>query len=116
MIKFIKENISIGSHVNTDKWSGYNNLSEEGYNHIAEKILDYNTEFKGLHNVVSLIKRWILGTYQGKTSPKHIQWYLEEFMFRFNRRNFNIGLKFDRLLEYSILHKPLTYKQITTQT
>jgi len=116
LVKFIKDNITTGSHINTDKWSGYNNVSEEGYNHIAEKILDYNVEFKGLHNTVSLIKRWILGTFQGRTSSRHIQWYLEEFIFRFNRRTFNIGLKFDRLLEFSISHKPMTYKQIIGDT
>ena len=116
LLGFIKDNISIGSCINTDKWPAYNNVSAEGYNHIAEKILDYNTQFKGLHNTVSLIKRWILGTYQGRTSPKQIQWYLEEFIFRFNRKTFNIGLKFDRLLEYSILHKPVTYKQIIGKT
>lgn len=116
LVKFIKDNIDINSHINTDEWKGYVDVSGKGYNHVAKKISDYNSEYKGLHNTVSLIKRWILGTFQGRTSFMHIQWYLEEYVFRFNRRFFNIGLKFDRLLEYSVTHKPVTYRQITNST
>ncbi|MEA2042697.1 MAG: IS1595 family transposase [Bacteroidota bacterium] len=113
LTKFVEDNISTDAVVKTDKWTGYNKLKAVGYDHIAKIIEDYNSEFKGLHNVVSLIKRWILGTFQGKTSQKYIQQYLEEFTFRFNRKHFNIGLKFHRLLEFATITKPLTYRDIT---
>ena len=113
LTKFVEDNISLNAKVKTDKWPGYNKLSSIGYEHIAKKITNYNSEFKGLHNVVSLIKRWVLGTFQGKISQKHIQQYLEEFSFRFNRKHFDIGFKFYRLLEFVTLTKPLTYKEIT---
>ena len=112
LTKFVKDNISADAVVKTDKWTGYNKLKSVGYEHIAEIIKDYSSDFKGLHNVVSLIKRWILGTFQGKTSQKHIQQYLEEFTFRFNRKHLNIGYKFKKLLEFATTSKPLTYKQI----
>ena len=109
---FVKNNIHIDSLVRTDKWTGYCKLKENGYEHYAEKIKNYDTDFKGLHNVISLIKRWILGTFQGSVGAKHFQWYMEEFTFRFNRRFQNIGKKFRRFVELSIVSKPLTYKQI----
>ena len=112
LTKFVKENISLDADIKTDKWSGYNKLKEHGYQHIAKKILDYNSDFKGLHNTVSLIKRWILGTLQGKISQKHIQKYLEEFTYRFNRKHLRIGFKFNRLLEFVTITKPLTYRDL----
>ena len=115
LTKFVEENVSIEAKVKTDKWTGYNKLKTIGYKHYAEKISDYETDFKGLHNVVSLIKRWILGTFQGKVSPKHIQKDLEEFTFRFNRKHFNLGVKFKRLLEYCINSNPFTYKDLVNQ-
>lgn len=115
MSKFVEENISLKATVKTDKWSGYNKLQEIGYEHYAKKISNYGTDFKGLDNVVSLIKRWILGTFQGKVSKKHLQKDLDEFTFRFNRKHFNLGIKFKRLLEYSINTKPFIYKDIIRQ-
>ena len=62
----------------------------------------------GVHRVASLLKRWILGTHQGAIVPAHLQSYLEEFTFRFNRRTSNSrGLVFRRLLEHAVLTKPV---------
>lgn len=115
LTKFVQENINEDATIKTDKWTGYVKLKKLEYNHIAEIISDYNSDFKGLHNVVSLIKRWILGTFQGKTSEKHIQTTLDEFTFMFNRKHFNIGLKFNRLLEFVASSNPLTYREITAK-
>jgi len=112
LTQFVLDNVQVEAEVDTDKWTGYNKLRENDYKHSATKISDYDLEFKGLHNIVSLIKRWILGTFQGRTSKKHIQWYLEEYVFRFNRRSFNIGKKFDRALDFAIIHKPMKYSDI----
>lgn len=57
----------------------------------------------GLHRVASLLKRWILGTHQGAVTAEHLQFYLEEFTFRFNRRSSRSrGLVFRRLLEQAV--------------
>ncbi len=112
LTEFVNENISIQAQIKTDMWSGYKNLKNIGYSHQAEKIKDYNLDFKYLHQIVALIKRWVLGTFHGRLSKKHIQKYLEEFTFRFNRRHYNIGYRFKRLLEFSVIAKPLTYSDI----
>ncbi len=62
----------------------------------------------GVHRVASLLKRWILGTHQGSISTEHLQSYLEEFTFRFNRRTSRSrGLVFRRLLEQSVVTGPV---------
>ncbi|MCB5162602.1 IS1595 family transposase [Marinomonas algarum] len=67
----------------------------------------------GVHRVASLLKRWLLGTYQGAVQSKHLDYYLDEYTFRFNRRKSRSrGLLFYRLLEQSVTTKPLTYKGI----
>ena len=60
------------------------------------------------HRVASLLKRWILGTHQGSVSNEHLQSYLEEFTFRFNRRTSRSrGLVLRRLLEQSVVSGPV---------
>ncbi len=69
----------------------------------------------GVHRVASLLDRWILGTHQGSVNPSHLQSYLEEFTFRFNRRTSRSrGLVvFRRLLEQVVVTAPLTEAAIT---
>ncbi|MFT6779915.1 MAG: hypothetical protein ACJAV1_003861 [Paraglaciecola sp.] len=70
----------------------------------------------GVHRVASLLKCWLLGTYQGAVQPKQLDYYLDEYTFRFNRRKSRSrGLLFYRLLEQSIVTKPLTYKKIKSR-
>ena len=67
----------------------------------------------GVHRVASLLKRWILGTHQGSVSKEHLQSYLEEFTFRFNRRTSRSrGLVFRRLLEQSVVTGPVIRTEI----
>jgi hypothetical protein len=62
----------------------------------------------GVHRVASLLKRWILGTHQGSVGFEHLQSYLEEFTFRFNRRmSKSRGLVFRRLLEQAVVTGPI---------
>jgi hypothetical protein len=69
-----------------------------------------------VNRVVSLLKRWILGTHQGAVSPEHIGYYLDEFMFRFNRRTSQSrGKVFYRLLQHAMVVEPSTYGQIKKQ-
>ena len=67
----------------------------------------------GVHRVASLLKRWLLGTHQGAVSNKHLDYYLDEFTFRFNRRSSNArGLLFYRLLQQAVLTDPVYYHQL----
>jgi hypothetical protein len=68
----------------------------------------------GVHRVASLLKRWVLGTHQGSVTPDHLQSYLEEFTFRFNRRTSRSrGLVFRRLLEQAVMTGPVTEDDVT---
>ena len=67
----------------------------------------------GVHRVAALLKRWLLGTHQGAISAKQLDYYLDEFVFRFNRRNSRSrGLLFYRMLEQALISEPVTYAQI----
>ena len=60
-----------------------------------------------VHRVSSLLKRWLLGTHQGAVRPQQLDYYLDEFTFRFNRRSSNHrGLLFYRLLEQAVQIDP----------
>ena len=78
---FIEGNVEQGSAVRTDEWSAYNKLSQEGYNHIISP-----KELVHIHRVFSNLKTWLKGTHHGRVSKQHLQAYLNEFTFRFNRR------------------------------
>jgi hypothetical protein len=67
----------------------------------------------GVHRVAALLKRWLLGTHQGAVQPAQLDYYLDEFTFRFNRRTSRSrGLLFYRLLEQAVLTQPVTYQHI----
>ena len=71
----------------------------------------------GVHRVASLTKRWLLGTHQGRFDEAHLQNYLDEFVFRFNRRKSRSrGLLFYRVLELAVGHDPVRYSDITAGT
>lgn len=99
------EMIEPGSEVHTDGWRGYNGLAELGYNH---KVIRSNPHLgKNLlpraNRVASLLQRWLLGTHQGAVHHSHLDYYLDEFTFRFNRRTSKSrGLLFYRLLTQAI--------------
>jgi transposase-like protein len=115
---FVCDAITKGATVHTDGWTGYNGLSGLGYQH-KKTILSSSGDpahvsMPGVHRVASLLKRWILGTHQGSVVPEHLQSYLEEFTFRFNRRTSkNRGLVFYRLMEQAMATKPVTLSDVT---
>lgn len=87
--KAIKTMVEPGSTVRTDEWAGYPSITKHGYLHITVKgeasVLGEDPT-PLVHRIASLLKRWLLGTHQGGVSQAHIASYLEEFVFRFNRR------------------------------
>src|SRR4029434_4065393 len=80
-----------GSIVHTDGWTGYDPLKGMGYRHRITFLKGQKESASELlprvHLVASLLKRWLLGTHQGAVSREHLNYYLDEFTFRFNRRN-----------------------------
>lgn len=112
LIGFIKENVIAGSTVITDGWSSYASLPTEGYKHevyVQKKANAEEEKLPHVHLIISLLKRWLLGTHQGAISEKHMQSYLDEYVFRFNRRkSAKRGLLFYRLLEGAVGTKPTT--------
>jgi len=112
---FITTNVAKGSTVHTDGWNGYNGLEKLGYKHLPRKSATVHPDelLPRINIVTSLLKRWLLGTLQGRLDPKHMSSYLEEFTFRFNRRTSKVrGLLFQRVLENSIKVKPAPYRKI----
>ncbi len=114
---FISRNIAPGSSVITDALQSYNIIAEDGFVHepinVKRSGLKAHEVLPGVHRVASLLKSWLKGTLQGGVSPEHLQAYLEEFTFRFNRRNSRQrGLLFFRLLEQAMETDPVTYKNL----
>jgi transposase-like protein len=118
LLPFVYDVTAPGSIVHTDGWGGYNGLSAHG---ITRKVTVQSSSddpahvsMPGVHRVSSLLKRWILGTHQGSVVPEHLQSYLEEFTFRFNRRTSRSrGLVFRRLLERAVAKSPVTEHDVT---
>jgi hypothetical protein len=87
--EFVVTNVAPKSVVKTNGWAGYNGLRKRGYRHRPRVVGDRprtSVLFPRVHRALSLLKRLLLGTYQGAVRPKHLQAYLNEFVFRFNRR------------------------------
>lgn len=109
---FIKGAIAEESTIVTDGWSGYIGIASEGYKHIVQKSSKDNI-LPHVHTIISLMKRWILGTMQGSISKEYLEYYFDEFTFRFNRRKSKSrGLLFCRLMENAVQLEPITYKDI----
>ena len=87
------DHVEPGATVFTDGWQGYHGLERLGYVHArrSQRAARARGEDTGellpaVHRVASLAKRWLLGTHQGSVEPAHLGSYLNEFVFRFNRR------------------------------
>lgn len=110
LIGFIDAHISTGSIIRTDGWLGYEPLNKNNYKHIV-------VNSKSLiiaHLVVALLKRWLLGTYQGAVNAAHLDYYLDEYTFRFNRRtSASRGKLFYRLVQQAVVTDPVPGRDIT---
>lgn len=117
---FVTANVEPGATVVTDAWSGYIGLEKLGYLHEprsrrAAQLAGEDVEhlLAGVHRVDSLAKRWLLGTHQGSVNSAHLPAYLDEFVFRFNRRGSQSrGLVFHRLLQLAVDHEPVRYFEL----
>jgi transposase-like protein len=119
LMNFVQENIEPGSRIVTDGWSGYAQLEARGYRHSSYTLYGVAARaakaLPRVHRVISLAKRWLLGTHQGRCTRRHMQAYMDEFVFRFNRRKSrHVGNLFRRILEQVGHSTPVTFRQLTT--
>src|SRR5215471_5457420 len=117
LLGFIEEAIAHGSLVHTDCWEGYSGLTTKGYRHHAINIKRSGKHahevLPRVHWVASLLKRWLLGTHQGSVRPPHLDYYLDEFTFRFNRRSSRSrGKLFYRLVQQAAEVAPVSWRNI----
>jgi transposase-like protein len=114
---FLLAHVEPGSKILTDGWTAYPLAAGDDYVHRSTSIkgsgMDAHEVLPGVHRVAALAKRWLLGTHQGSFSADHLQAYLDEFAFRFNRRGSRArGMLFYRLLEQSVAMHPISFQDL----
>ncbi len=113
----MQEVIEPGAQVRTDGSGAHLSLKDLGFVHQRTVMLGSNVpahvSMAGVHRVAALVQRWILGTHHGSVQPEHLDAYLDEFVFRFNRRTSNSrGMLFYRLLQQEVVTAPVTYRDV----
>ncbi len=120
--RFIQGAVMPGSSIHTDGWKPYQGLDRLGYRHEVSKLqgqpVNAATELlPRVHRVAALLKRWLLGTHQGAIAPTQLDYYLDEFTFRFNRRNSRSrGKLFYRLAQQAMQVSAVPYKRLVGGT
>jgi transposase-like protein len=117
LIAFVQDVVEPGSRVHTDGWLGYAPLRRHGYKHqvtfLQGQASTPSQLMPHVHQVVSLLKRWLLGTHHGAATHEHLDYYLDEFTFRFNRRRSNSrGKLFYRLAQQAVAVEPAPYESL----
>lgn len=115
LLSFVHDHIELGSFVRTDGWTGYNQLSKRGYTHlkVRSSAIVGSDPLPLVHRIASLLKRWLLGTYQGAVQPNQLDYYLDEYTFRFNRRtSASRGKLFYRLVQQAMMRPPVRQFEI----
>ena len=120
---FVEDHVKPGARVVTDGWQGYSGLEKLGYVHDRRSQRaaracgeDADKLLPAVHRVASLAKRWLLGTHQGSVDDAHLASYLNEFVFRFNRRRSRSrGMVFYRVLELAVAHDPVRYEDLIAE-
>lgn len=121
LVAFVREAVAPGAITHTDGHSGYLTLPKHGYTHertvhSGSTTLEHVT-MPAVHRVASLLKRWMIGTHQGAIRDNQIDAYLDEFVFRFNRRQSRYrGLLFYRLIQQAVATAPVTYANVVSKT
>jgi transposase-like protein len=117
LLPFVEASVELGSVVHTDGWDPYRALKGKGYAHEVTILRRQKESASDLlprvHRVVSLLRRWLLGTHQGAVSHDHLDYYLDEFTFRFNRRTSrHRGKLFFRLVQQAVQTEPAPYDRL----
>ncbi len=116
LVGFLDDCVAKGTKVHTDDWNGYNGVQAAGFTHRVTPVLGDPERarkfFSHVHLVASLLKRWLGATHQGRVQKEHLQGYLDEYTFRFNRRrSLHVGKIFHRLVEQMVIHKAKPYRE-----
>jgi transposase-like protein len=117
LTRFVQDAVEPGSVVHTDGWSGYAGLGKLGFTHARTTLKGSGQAphelMPRVHRVASLLKRWLLGTHQGGVQDTHLEYYLDEFTFRFNRRRSRArGMLFFRLMQQAVACEPVPYRSL----
>ena len=117
LVPFICDTAGPGTEILTDGWGGYNSLSKHSYMHSRTVLSDSgdpaHVAMPGVHRIAALLKRWLLGIHQGAISGKHLDYYLDEYTFRFNRRTSRSrGMLFYRLMQQAVATASVPYRQL----
>jgi hypothetical protein len=110
----VLDNVARDSEVHTDGWEGYDDIGTYRFRHVVTNLSvsgdPAHVVMPHVHLVASLLKRWLLGTHQGAVTHDQLDYYLDEFTFRFNRRRSrHRGLLFYRLIEGALAADPHPY-------
>ena len=117
LVPFVEQSVEPGSTVHTDGWLGYEPLTKKGYQHrivfLSGRCKQASELLPRVHKAISLLKCWLLGTHQGAISHEHLDYYLDEFVFRFNRRSSRSrGKLFYLLVQQAVAVEPTPYRSI----
>ncbi len=115
LVPAIEASVEPGSTIRTDDWSGYRQLPSSDYQHnVVRPSTDVGENLLPLANrVAALLKRWLQGTHQGAVRESHLDYYLDEFTFRFNRRTSQSrGKLFFRLVQQAVSVDPVRGRDI----
>jgi transposase-like protein len=118
---FVRDYVALGSRIVTDGLSAYDRLTAAGFEHRPQVLTTggetARQQLDHVHLVISLLKRWLAGTHQGAVTPAHLQAYLDEFAFRFNRRlSQHRGKLFYRLMQQTVTTRPPPVKALYVST
>ena len=117
---FVQEAAAPGALIITDGWTAYPGLERLAYVHRPRVVRSSgqtaSTLLPRVHRVAALLKRWLLGIHQGRVCREHLDDYLDEFTFRFNRRlSRHRGKLFYRLLQQAVAIEPVPYKRLVAK-
>ena len=117
LIPFVRESVEPGSIIHTDGWRGYDALAKHDYERkitvLSASEDPAHVLMPGVHRIASLLKRVLLGTHQGAVTNRHLDYYLDEYTFRFNRpTSASRGLLFYRLMQQAARTPPTSYREL----
>ena len=117
LVGFVQGAVAPGVVVITDGWTAYPGLANCGYHHRPRVVSGSGRTASALlprvHQVAALLKRWLLGIHHGRVSREHLDDYLNEFTFRFNRRlSRHRGKLFYRLVQHAVAIDPIPYRSL----
>jgi len=105
--QFLAMNVEAGTTIKTDGWRGYSKTALSAYRHEPAP----GQMARHIHRAFGNLKTWLLGTHHG-VDPKYLAHYLDEYVFRFNRRNMPMAA-FQTLLGLAATKQPLGYRRLT---